>query len=122
MQAVFNFLGWGAKRLAEMKQQKGTLLQSALQLWDKEHELETDKNEKLPKLPEGFAPTVCQLEGFGRCLCSGRGAILQLAKKRLASVGQERLRCCPAGRCLLSCFVVILQSQAANIQQHGANR
>ena len=85
MQYVFNFIGWAAKRIAEMKQQRGKLIAPAQKLWESEHELEADLGDKLPPLPAGYAPTVCRTEGYGRCLCCGHGAVLRIAKKRLAA-------------------------------------
>ena len=80
---VLNVFKWSTERVAEINEKKQGFGPMAEKLWQEEHVLERDTGEKLDPLPKGFATPYCLSHGYGRCLCSGPGEILRLAKANL---------------------------------------
>ena len=57
-----------------------------LELWKLRHALHSEESlERLPEVHRSFRPSLCFTFGYGRCLCSKTGRLLDAARRRLGS-------------------------------------
>ena len=88
-------LEFAARRVSLIGDSRGTFLLPALALWEKEHYVVKAADcASVSCTPQGFRPTHCSTYGHGRCLCSGRGFVMHLAKRAFAA---SVARLCPKG-------------------------
>ena len=80
----FDCDGFTSKGYARARKRKGGALLFS-KLWSDNARLKLESEmPHLPAVHKSFLPTVCFQYGYGTCLCSGRGLVLNLARKALA--------------------------------------
>ena len=86
VKADMGVLNFAARRVAQVSASRGQLRRTALNLWQKEHNLiKVSDCDSVSAVPKAFKAPYCAEHGHGRCLCSGRGLLINLAKKKFAN-------------------------------------
>ena len=73
-------------RCSNMVKKSPNAVKAAERLWTNDHTLlSAEKAPDIGEIPSWAKPSFCEMHGGGRCLCKGKGLIVQLAARNLAA-------------------------------------
>ena len=74
------------------RHRNSSIAPEVLKAFERKHVLISQSSQRAITLPKDFQPTRCYTSGFDRCLCAGRGILLDMIKTRFAAM---LCRLCP---------------------------